>query len=92
MAENKSAVSMPHNVIIEDRSRIMITGVSDVDSFDEETVVLVTDMGELTIKGQNLHVTKFNVESGEMSIDGMLSAFFYSGEKSKGGFFSRVFK
>lgn len=92
MSENKSSAPMPHTIIAEDRGRVMITGVSEVGSFDDETVVLLTDMGELTVKGQNLHISKFNVETGELAVEGLLIALFYSGEKSKGGFFSRVFK
>ena len=43
-------LSVPHNIIIEDRKNVSISGVTDVESFDEETVVLMTDLGELIIK------------------------------------------
>ena len=51
MAEEKKAPAMPHNLILEDRRTLTVSGVSDVDSFDEQTVVVFTDMGELTVRG-----------------------------------------
>ena len=92
MNDSKQQIVLPHNVAIEDRCRATISGVSAVGTFDDETVVLLTEMGELTIKGQNLHISKFNVETGEFAVDGTISALFYSAERAKGGFFSRVFK
>ena len=81
-----------HNIFIENRSKMEITGVIDVESFDEEMVTLSTHMGRLSIKGENLHVTRFTVETGELCVEGSLLAFVYTGEKVKGGFLSRVFK
>ena len=50
--ERKTGVVMPHNIVLEDRKLLTVSGVSDVDSFDEETVVIFTDMGELTVEGE----------------------------------------
>ena len=51
MTEDIKSIKTPHNVIMENRSKVMITGVRDVDTFDDQTIVLVTDSGELTIRG-----------------------------------------
>ena len=54
MQENGKALKRKHNLIMEDRKTLTLTGISDVDSFDEQTVVLITDIGELIIKGDSL--------------------------------------
>lgn len=92
MAEEKKT-AMPHNLVLEDRRLLTLSGVSDVDSFDEETVVVFTDMGELTIRGADLHINRLSVEIGELTVEGKISALIYSQDAApKGGFFSRVFR
>ncbi len=92
MAEEKKT-AMPHNLVLEDRRLLTLSGVSDVDSFDEETVVVFTDMGELTIRGADLHINRLSVEIGELTVEGKISALIYSQDSApKGGFFSRVFR
>ena len=92
MAEEKKT-AMPHNLVLEDRRLLTLSGVSDVDSFDEETVVVFTDMGELTIRGSDLHINRLSVEIGELTVEGKISALIYSQDSApKGGFFSRVFR
>ena len=94
MVEEKKVPRKAHNIILEDRHAIMVSGVSDVDSFDEQTVVLFTDMGELTVQGANLHINKLNVETGDLTMEGEIQSFSYSDDVSKhsGSFFSRLFK
>ena len=93
MAEEKRTVKMPHNVILEDRKSLMITGVSDVDSFDDQTIAVYTDLGEMTIRGTGLHIGKLSLETGELNITGNIFALGYSDNREKqGGFFSRMFK
>ena len=85
-----------HNIIMENRKKISVSGVEDVDSFDEETVVIFTNMGLLTIKGTDLHINKLNIEAGDVAIEGEIDSFEYSdaeGKRSGGqGFFSKMFK
>ena len=93
MAEEKRTVKMPHNVILEDRKSLMITGVSDVDSFDDQTITVYTDLGEMTIRGTGLHIGELSLETGELNITGNIFALGYSDNREKqGGFFSRMFK
>ncbi len=70
-----------HSIILEGRKKISISGVTDVDKFDENIVILFTNMGELTIKGSDLHVNDLSVENGEMNIEGEIDAFYY-GDKN----------
>lgn len=93
MNNEKKEIKSTHNLILENRKSLLLSGVSDVDSFDEQTVVAYTNIGSLTIKGSNLKVNKLNTESGELNIEGMISSMSYSeGSKSNGNFFSKIFK
>jgi len=91
--ENTRVVKSPHNLILEDRKALLITGVSDVDSFDDQTIVVYTDKGEMTIKGIGLHIDKLSLETGELKVNGNIIAIVYTDEKRpQGGFFGRLFK
>lgn len=91
--DKKSMPSLPHHVILEDRRKLTVTGVSDVDSFDELTVVVYTALGELTVKGENLHINRLSIESGELTLEGEIQALSYTEVHSRtGGFFGRLFK
>lgn len=93
MADEKRMNAMPHNLVLEDRRMLTVSGVSDVDSFDEETVIVFTDLGELTVRGKNLHINRLSVEVGELTVEGNIAALIYSDETPKnGGFFSKVFR
>ncbi|MCI5801899.1 MAG: sporulation protein YabP [Oscillospiraceae bacterium] len=92
MAEEKRAVKGPHNVILEDRRQLSVSGVSDIDSFDEESVVLFTDMGELTVRGYNLHINKLNVETGELTVEGEIHTLIYTDDQPNKKLFARLFK
>ncbi|MCI8497621.1 MAG: sporulation protein YabP [Clostridiales bacterium] len=94
MAEERQSFKMPHNVILEDRKALTVSGVSDVDSFDDQTVVIFTDMGELTVRGSGLHISKLSVETGELTMEGSISQLSYSDDQphSGGGLLSRLFK
>ncbi len=80
------------NIIIEQRKRLNISGVKDCLSFDEETIILNTALGRLTIKGIGLHINNFDTESGDFSAEGKINAVVYNVDEQRGGFFSRVFK
>lgn len=97
MADNTLRPKAPHNVILEDRKHLTVSGVEDIDSFDEQTVVIFTDMGELTVKGDDLHINRLSLEIGELLIEGDIYALVYSENKenkssSSGSFFSKVFR
>lgn len=91
--DEKRTVKLPHNLILEGRKKLTLTGVSDVDSFDDRAVVAYTSYGELTIKGKDLHISKLSLESGELSLDGEISSMSYSeSHETSGGFFSKLFR
>ncbi len=92
--QETTKTKMAHNLILKERNSLSIAGVLDVDSFDEETVTAYTEQGELTIKGENLHISKINLDSGDISLDGTISALIYSDNSAtnKQSFLSRLFK
>lgn len=59
----------PHNIIVENRKKVAITGVLDIDSFNEQGVIALTEQGILIIKGADLHINKLSVENGDVSIE-----------------------
>ena len=73
-----------HNLILEDREKLTLTGVTDIDCFDERVIHLFTGLGELVIKGRNLHINDVSVESGNMTITGDIWLLQY-GEKDRKG-------
>lgn len=93
---NSTKVSIPdHDVIMRGRKLLDITGVKQVESFDNEEFLLETSMGFLAIKGQNLQMKNLDVEKGIVSIKGKIFDLVYldehHGEKAK-GFFSKLFR
>ncbi|MGI6030426.1 MAG: sporulation protein YabP [Eubacteriales bacterium] len=73
----------PHSVIMENRQRLSVSGVEDVDSFDEERIVLYTTMGLLEIQGTGMHISHLNVENGEIAVEGMVDSMEYTDEDAK---------
>ena len=93
MNEDKKFLSVPNNIIMEDRRLLTVSGVSDVDSFDEQTVVVYTDLGLLTIRGNSLHINRLSVEVGELSVEGEINSLSYFDSQPKNAsFFSKVFR
>jgi len=78
---NNSAGIGKHRFSMEQRRDCKITGVGEVHSFDENNILMETVDGMLSIKGNNLHVSRLNLEKGEADVDGRVDAFTYS-EKS----------
>ena len=76
--EDNVRATRPHQVIMENRRTLSVSGVSDVDSFDGRTVVAYTDMGEMTVRGSDLQIQRLNVESGDLSLTGQIDAITYS--------------
>ena len=67
-----------HEVVVTNRRDIFITGVLGVDSFDDLEISLQTDMGTLTIRGEDLHVEEISLDSGEFRCRGKVTGFQYS--------------
>ena len=83
------------NIVLENREKLSISGVQDVLSFDDQIVILETELGLLTVKGENLRINKLSLDTAEVIIEGEISSLSYSQksiEKSSGTLLSKIFK
>ena len=72
-----------HNIILENRSKLLLTGVTEVASFDDSELRIYTELGELLIKGSQMHISDMSVESGELNIEGEISLMSYESKRTK---------
>lgn len=84
------------NLILENREKLTITGVVDVLSFDDQIVIVDTQLGLLTIKGEDLRINKLSIDSSEVVIEGQVFNLGYSdsdiSKKSNGSLLGKIFK
>lgn len=71
------------NVILENRKKLSISGVNDVLSFDDQIVILDTNLGMLTIKGKDIRITKLTLDTTDVLIEGMINSLSYSEKKEE---------
>lgn len=83
----------PHRLTLEGRDRLIVSGVEDVDRFDENEIVMNTAEGALVVTGENLHIDKLSLDGGELHVDGRVETLSYedAGGTHGGGLFSRLF-
>lgn len=83
-----------HRLELEGRERLLVSGVEEVERFDEEEIVMSTTAGTLVVGGSNLHIGKLNLDGGELHVDGEIHTLLYEDEKpgnAQGGLFRRLF-
>jgi len=89
----RSGIELPHHLVLEGRSRLAVSGVEEVESFDEGLVVLYTSKGILLIRGSGLSIDRLSIDKGELSVEGEVDALEYENRQQKGGgFWSRLLK
>ena len=89
----EGGLSAPHHVVIEDRKSLTVSGVEDVERFDENTIVLSTSRGAMVVAGENLHIEKLSLDGGDLKVDGDIDSVSYEEESGgRGGFFSRLLR
>ncbi len=81
-----------HNVVMENRSSLKISGVNGIDKFSDTTIVLSTVMGELVIKGEDLHVTTLEAQTGDFLMTGTINSISYSKNSVMDGPFKKIFR
>ena len=81
-----------HAVTLMDRKRLSLTGVEDVDCFNEQIVVLRTSQGTLTVAGAGLNISQLSLEAGRVEMEGEVDALEYSGGRKKGGLLGRLLR
>lgn len=96
MIEEKN-FNVVQNIILENREKLNISGVKDVLSFDDKMVIVETELGLLTIKGDNIRINKLSLDSLDISIDGTINSLNYSNSsdsvgKKNSGILNKIFK
>ena len=96
MVEDKRPPSTPkHTMVLDKRENLSLTGILDVISFNEEEILVDTDLGLLRLSGSLLHVSKLNLQNGELQVDGEISQISYEDQgysKNKKALFSKLFR
>ena len=81
-------LQLPQQLSMTDRKKLSVTAVTEVKSFDENLVVLLTELGELSIHGQSLQLKDLSVQEGRAAVEGEISALIYQEPRAR-GFLSR---
>ena len=83
------------NIVLENREKLSISGVLDVLSFDDQVVIVETELGLLTVKGENLRINKLSIDTSEVVVEGEIYNLVYSEndlDKKTTGIFNKIFK
>lgn len=89
--QSRSEVQRSHTLSMENRDKLSLTGVEDVSGFDESLVVLTTSMGELTVRGEGLHIERIDLDSGQLEVRGKVQELSYDESAPKSTLWSRLF-
>lgn len=94
MTEKLQPQTKAQNIILQNRRTLSVSGVTEVDRFDEHIALIYTEMGELTINGSDLHVSEISVETGEMTIEGEIRTLAYGDKDRRGalGLLGKLFR
>ena len=81
-----------NDILIRSRKHIEITGVRDVVSFDDRSVVMITSGGDMAVEGEELKVGVLDTEKGVVAVDGKINAVIYYDIENGGkrGFFGKT--
>ena len=81
-----------HRLELVGREKLTVSGVEDVERFDENGIVMSTSAGVLVVTGEDLHIDKLSLDGGELHVDGRIDSVAYEeGGREQGGFFRRLF-
>jgi len=91
--DKKQNFQPPHHVIIENRSVLSVSGVEEVESFDEHSIVMYTTSGTLVVHGEGLHIEKLSLDGGDLKVEGDVDSLSYEDTgREKGGLLARLFR
>ena len=82
-----------HHVILEGRASLSVSGVEEVESFDENAIVMRTSLGTLVVRGEELHIEKLSLDGGDLRVEGMMDSLTYEDDGGpRAGFLARLFR
>lgn len=90
-----SSASIVQNLVLENRGKLSMSGVLDVLSFDDQIVIVETELGLLNVKGENLRINKLSLDTTEVVVEGEIYSLAYSDkgpEGKSGGLMGKIFK
>ena len=92
--ENRPRAEAAHHIILEEREQLSVSGVEEVESFDENTIVMLTNRGTLIVRGEELHIVTLSLDGGVWMVVGTIDSLTYvdSGGDWAGGLFARLFR
>ena len=83
-----------HHILLEGREQLTVSGVEEVESFDENTIVMLTVKGTLVVRGEDLHIEKLSLDGGDLKVEGDIDALTYeeSRRERSGGLLARLLR
>lgn len=90
--ENRKSLQRPHSIIMEERKKLSVSGVEDVESFDDTQIVMRTVSGDLIIRGSELQIDKLSLDTGDVNVMGTISELSYEETISSGSLWSKLFR
>lgn len=90
--EKRPGPEAAHHIILEEREQLSVSGVEEVESFDESTILMSTSLGELMVRGQDLHIETLSLGGGDLKVEGTIDSLTYEAAAPKGGFLSRLLR
>ena len=90
--DNRAAGGGEHRLVLEGREQLTVTGVEEVESFDENSIVMVTDKGTLIVRGEQLHIEQLSLDGGGLKVEGYVDSLTYEEDQPRrgGGLFARL--
>lgn len=88
----KQHMELPHKLTLNERSSLIMTGVTEVVSFDEGAVILHTELGTLVVQGRDLQLKTLSVDGGQVAVEGTVCSLIYEEPRQKGGWLSRLLR
>ena len=96
MEDNHKSETRFHNIVLENREKLTLTGIKDVFNFDDQLIIIETELGILSIKGNNLRINKLNIDTSDFTVEGKIDSLVYSNSninnKKDNNIFSKIFK
>ena len=82
----------PHRLNLDQRNHLTVSGVDEVESFDEAAIRMTTKGGDLLVRGRGLHIEKLSLDGGDLLVDGTIDALIYQEPEEAASFLSRLFR
>ncbi len=84
-------LQLPHKLTLNERKNLTMTGVTEVVSFDDSTVILHTSLGTMIVQGKDLQLKTLSLDGGQVAVDGSICALIYEEPRVGGGWMRRLF-